>query len=86
VAFVFLAPLANEYPARDTVAGYGVRQHGIREQIIMSAKEKQDKKKQDKKNKLQKRGMELCGHMKVCFIRFIRWAFAVLRLKTMVWK
>ena len=44
MAFVFLAPLANEYPARDTVAGYGVRQHGIREQIIMSAKEKQDKK------------------------------------------
>lgn len=35
--------------------------------IIMSAKEKQDKK-----NKLQKRGMKLCGHMKVCFIRFIR--------------
>jgi len=54
VAFVFLAPLANEYPARDTVAGYGVRQHGIREQIIMSAKEEQDKKNKIRKTNFRK--------------------------------
>ena len=54
LAFVFLALLANEYPARDTVAGYGVRQHGIREQIIMSAKEKQDKKNKIRKTNFRK--------------------------------
>jgi hypothetical protein len=61
VAFVFLAPLANEYPARDTVAGYGVRQHGIREQIIMSAKEKQDKKNKIRKTNFRKEEWNYVG-------------------------
>ena len=61
MAFVFLAPLANEYPARDTVAGYGVRQHGIREQIIMSAKEKQDKKNKIRKTNFRKEEWNYVG-------------------------
>lgn len=58
---IWFSTPTNEYPARDTVAGYGVRQHGIREQIIMSAKEKQDKKNKIRKTNFRKEEWNYVG-------------------------